>query len=725
MLPAMLNTPCALAEDDGSIIVHTVDALEAAIDNGYTDITLELEAGIEWNTSYSLIDSSSITIEILGNITAASALNGVDASYYAISGSANNTIQVKDSTNLDLTDILFADYTCINGSLITYSSATGKINNSIFTNLSNPYTLNAGTISIYESDVDIDGSLFSNNTAASNGGSLYIYSNSVVTIDHSIFDSNKTTGYYADNLQGGGGAISVRSSEAWISNSTFSNNSSYTTGGAIANAYSSSKIYISDSSFTGNSANSSGGAIYNNYFATATIENSSFDHNEATNGGAIYNYYASYLYIYDSDFSENGATTSGGAIYNYYATASVEGSSFEDNSANYYGGAIYNYYGAILSVTDSSFESNEAASGGAIYNVCSATLKVYDSSFSNNKSDASGGAISNVYSNNYTSKTYVYDSEFTGNSAATYGGAIYNYTSFLYIYDSVFTGNTASINGGAIYNDAGYVYLFANDSDTVFTGNTANGESSAIYQSDDSSRIYIYASSDTEGAGRVVFNDAIAGVGTIYLNDNSSYQGSVVLNADMSGYTGTVYFEQGTIVVGSDMGKDADTSYTNFFNGDFVVSSSSSTSTATATLDAGNGVMDKFDLSNWDISEGLNLVIDINLSTQESDFFANAFDVQNITISEIVLSGDLIEESAYIYISDASEGFYISEDIDKIVSGYYQYTISAVYLEGDAAHADGFYLYFDFTLIPEPSTATLSLLALCGLCARRRRRQCG
>lgn len=398
------------------------------------------------------------------------------------------------------------------------------------------------------------------------------------------------------------------------------------------------------------------------------------------NGGAIRNdaiwidqiTYCNFI----DNYVESPGSAYGGAISNYYD-----------------GGTIYNGYGIGL-ISDVNFEGNKAIASNEI-----------------NGDHGYGGAIYNNLSIDEIVRT-----KFIANEA-THGGAIYN-EGYIYLENAYFVNNIASVAGGAIYNAAnGIMEIVDTDSSTTFSGNTANDQANAIHND---GALYLYVTDDN----KVVFNESITGSGKLDINNVTQIptsQGSVTLNANMSNYTGDVTVYEGTLIVGAEMGTGSTAdAYTNFFAGSVVFGDVSNATSA--TLDASNGVLDNFDISQWDTSAGMGLVLDVDLSEQLSDFFDNAGANQIVGIESFALTGDLDQESAYIYISDASEGFYIACLDEEITSEQYSYTVTDVYLEGDTEHEAGYYLYFEKVVIPEPSTATLSLLALTAMLARRRRK---
>ncbi|MCD8024366.1 MAG: hypothetical protein LUE64_02400 [Candidatus Gastranaerophilales bacterium] len=184
----------------------------------------------------------------------------------------------------------------------------------------------------------------------------------------------------------------------------------------------------------------------------------------------------------------------------------------------------------------------ESTSGGFIDNSAGAAVNIINTNASDNTA-ANGGFI-------YNSGTLVIQNgEFSENSA-TDGGVIYN-TESATIIDSNFTDNTASSNGGAIYNAAsGTLNIISDSSDVTFSGNTANGSSNAIYNE---------GTLNINSASTVTFDDSISGSGTININDDLTYtdangdtqiastSGTIVLNTDMSDYTGDVTLNGGTL----------------------------------------------------------------------------------------------------------------------------------------------------------------------------------
>ena len=145
--------------------------------------------------------------------------------------------------------------------------------------------------------LNVEGSVFENNTAEAEGGA--IWSGGKTNITGSLFRGNKTTGTefsenkpnYSKDREGGGAIFVGSSSQTTIEKSDFINNSSSSVGGAIATRSNASgeasSLTVKGSTFNGNIASKNGGAIAS--YTDATITDTSFVNNKAgSKGGAIW-----------------------------------------------------------------------------------------------------------------------------------------------------------------------------------------------------------------------------------------------------------------------------------------------------------------------------------------------------------------------------------------------------------------------------------------------------
>ncbi|GAB1402498.1 hypothetical protein MASR1M68_14090 [Elusimicrobiota bacterium] len=310
-------------------------------------------------------------------------------------------------------------------------------------------------------------------------------------------------------------------------------------------------LSIASSTFYNNNATVDGGAIHSASGGVINITGDTiFELNSATeDGGAIFNRFDSILNISSNViFSSNTAGFIGGAVYNGSATANINNNvQFINNTAGDWGGAICNgYYGELIIQDNVIFSSNTAIRGGAIFNNKTSTTTISNGAvFSNNTASGTGGAIYNQETINISDNV-----TFSSNTANNHGGAIYNSGILNISNGAIFSNNTAGSTGGAILNsfggNIGILNLIADTNNIEFTGNTANGISNAIH--DSSGTINLWT-----GTASIIFNDRITSEdNTSVMNINQSSgtlptNGTIILNEDMSGYTGSVNLYNGAL----------------------------------------------------------------------------------------------------------------------------------------------------------------------------------
>jgi predicted outer membrane repeat protein len=124
---------------------------------------------------------------------------------------------------------------------------------------------------------------FINNSTASIGGAMYIYSPSQSTLESNTIIGNTSTVVSWANQGAGGVYIS---GAAILSNNSVTNNSTRSSGGGI---YASGTITLSNNIIQGNSADMSGGGVYV-YADFATLNNNSIISNTATSSGGGVNF---------------------------------------------------------------------------------------------------------------------------------------------------------------------------------------------------------------------------------------------------------------------------------------------------------------------------------------------------------------------------------------------------------------------------------------------------
>jgi hypothetical protein len=314
-------------------------------------------------------------------------------------------------------------------------------------------------------------STFSDNAGAAEdsalGGAIYSETGGTLSIDRCQFLSNSASqdgegvGVFA------GGALFV-SGPTTIQNSSFQDNQA-DTGGAI---YASGNTEVDGCTFDGNSANVGyAGAIYSNGINPLIVHSSVFESNESVSrAGAIS---ANSLLVADSTFTDNSAVNLGAA-----------------QVLSSWGGAIY--VTGTLQVERSTFNGNtvegaNGTDGGAIYCGTQCTGALVSVTFQGNSalgqlsSYGLGGAV--YFAG--TALTLV-DAVFANNSAQIDGGAIYNTstTGQLTVVDSTLFGNTSG-SGGGVYDDTqGTTFL-----NSILWGNSATTQGPQIFDNGSASTV--------------------------------------------------------------------------------------------------------------------------------------------------------------------------------------------------------------------------------------------
>jgi predicted outer membrane repeat protein len=329
--------------------------------------------------------------------------------------------------------------------------------------------------------LDIAGSSFISNTAATFGGAAVANGSALIT--GSVFTSNRVTG-----TNGMGGAVWVTGTLN-ITNSTFLTNSALfgagSQGGAIGAA---GRLSLLGDIFQGNAA-TTGGAVHGlaDVFATnsnltgnggigvasaggiaaitVTISSVTFTQNIAccgnSAGGAIS---ATVANINNGVFIQNSASISGGAVL--AGQVFITGSQFFSNTSSGDGSGVWTGGGLI---TNTQFTANFSSccaghAGGAVF--AQGRLDVYGSQFTGNRSDDGGALVLKGF------RSEIHDGTFVDNVGSAGGGAIDASSFGPFIYNSTFSGNrSGSGGGGAIRALNNNLYVEA----STFSNNSANG----------------------------------------------------------------------------------------------------------------------------------------------------------------------------------------------------------------------------------------------------------
>ena len=137
--------------------------------------------------------------------------------------------------------------------------------------------------------------------------------------------------------------LNTGTSNASISNATFSDNFASNVGGGMRNSGSDPLLF--NVTFSGNIAVNSGGGMINVSDSHPILNNVLFSGNSATDalgsGGGMSNSESNATLI-NVTFSGNSSTDWGGGIYNYWSNLNLTNATFTDNSATF-GGGIFNH----------------------------------------------------------------------------------------------------------------------------------------------------------------------------------------------------------------------------------------------------------------------------------------------------------------------------------------------------------------------------------------------
>ncbi|AVH64785.1 Calx-beta domain-containing protein [Nostoc sp. 'Peltigera membranacea cyanobiont' N6] len=264
-------------------------------------------------------------------------------------------------------------------------------------------TLTSGELNVTEG-VIIQGTGANKLTISGNNASRVFNASASLSID-----GLNITGGNAGNNNGGG---IYSTNTVTVSNSTISGNIANTSGGGI---YGTSSVIVSNSTISGNTANTSGGGVYS---SNATITNSTFSGNTANNGGGIYG--TSSATVSNSTISGNIANTSGGGIYTSITT--LTNSTISSNTAKSNGGGIYSGGSTVSNSTifgnTADSDNNGSGNGGGIFR-SGGTASISNSIIAGNIDPGNQGA--DVYGSNFNGNAYNLIGKIAGKLSGTLG----------------------------------------------------------------------------------------------------------------------------------------------------------------------------------------------------------------------------------------------------------------------------------------------------------------
>ncbi len=334
---------------DGNIVSGNGGAgIHAAQDFVVIDSTTFQNNKIEgygWGAGLS-IDGSADTMRVT-NCTFINNQTVLGSAIYMSGNATGNIIRNCTFENNTAIDYLAqATNTTYDGTGGAVLITSGKISNSTFIN----NTATEGGAVYLNATAEMDSCYFHGNTAAGEGGAVYIYQGGLV--------NNSTL---TDNQSSDGGAV-------YIDN-----------GGKVFNS-------LIDSNYTSNN----GGGVY--VMTTGEIENCRFIGNYGDDGGAVY--LLGNASLKSSVFHSNIAHYHGGAIYNNNNDAAIFNCEVFNNYARYNGGGIYqdisnNNNGLVI---NANIYNNEARyDGGGVYFYFGGEL--INCNINNNKALDQGGGV--------------------------------------------------------------------------------------------------------------------------------------------------------------------------------------------------------------------------------------------------------------------------------------------------------------------------------------------
>ena len=356
-----------------------------------------------------------------------------------------------------------------------------------------------------ESDFTMENCVITSNTAANEGGGMYI-SDCKLTINSGTISNNAIADKNDDGIpDGSSGGLTVRLNAQCIMNGgEIIGNVGKHAGGVVVQSQ--GVFTLNDGLIAENTAQGGyGGGLYNSR-ATVNLLGGTFRDNVSTHaGGALYTD-GTFLadgceFVGNSVTASSGGICSGGAIkIGQKASATLKNCTFTENMVMGRGGAL-----------DVSYK------GSAVIDGCT---------FTANTASANGGAIG-VYT---VAQLDVTDSVFKGNNAVGTGGAIYSEsTSVMNFTDTTFEGNQ-SISGGAVYVG---IITQANFNNCTLTGNTGNRFGSAIYANGGIS-LTDTTINGGQGKAHAVTLDASGSDGESFLVGINQFKGNVII-ADNAG----------------------------------------------------------------------------------------------------------------------------------------------------------------------------------------------
>jgi predicted outer membrane repeat protein len=419
------------------------------------------------------------------------------------------------------------------GAILAAGGNLGLYDSSFGNNGGNVANDSGGAVYVVGTDSEegllVSSSIFGNNDSEF-GGAIFAGENtSSFILSTSLFFDNGTI--EGEGVGSFGGAIYSEGNGLYITDSNFTGNrgsnsaailtlASYsnfrdidvtenqTSGNGGGIAFGGDEAYVSDSTISENVAGESGGGVVigkvNENSPRVVFRRTTIADNEAgISGGGIRTGQDSVVRLFGSSVTGNAAEQSGGGVWAKEADLLVTGSTIAFNSSGLHGGGVFAEGGTTL-FFDASVSSNEAegnagglrieegfarlqntetilnssrGAGGAI-DVRSSTVVLIGGEVSFNQSvDGSFGSRAGAVNIVSDAKMFVRGgTRFESNSAQSFGGAI-QVTGLLSVQDAEFVSNSAG-SGGAIFMHEDGLAFFER---TLFMANTAQDDGAAIF----------------------------------------------------------------------------------------------------------------------------------------------------------------------------------------------------------------------------------------------------
>ena len=367
-----------------------------------------------------------------------------------------------------------------------------------------------------------NGTEFTGNTAASEGGAVWNAAGSTTFLTDVEFVANAANGNDADN---GGGAVFNNGGDVFVSGSLFGSNTADGTAGSGGAIFSvDGRVLVQGNSlFEVNTSARAGGAVEiidGEFFDTDSIyrfndTGRSLPANPG-NGGAFHITGTATASFSGTEFARNRAGSEGGAVWNaagsttFLSNVEIDRNVARGNAADNGGGGIFNNGGSVF-VNNSTISNNvangDSGSGGGALSV-DGVLRFDNSTISGNQAARAGGGVE-VIDGRAVFRTATLDSNTTGvvlTAAPGNGGALHvtGNDAVVTFSNSTVTNNSAANQGGGLWNQTGSTLIL--DSGTSVANNSAVGVGGGVYNRGFLSAIdAVFSDNDTEDDGGAIY----------------------------------------------------------------------------------------------------------------------------------------------------------------------------------------------------------------------------